>query len=206
MINSKKPKKSEIAQKLSKSGASKSLVDKSTEQVDAGTGLPVKKAKDNATQGRPSLYTVEIALEICTRLADGESLNSMCKDEHLPSNATVRSWALDNVEGFSTQYTRARELGYSLLAEEMMAIADTPVIGSKTTSKATGIETTEGDMIEHRRLQVDTRKWMLSKMLPKIYGDKLSLEADINVTQQTPEQRAEKIAKLTAKLQKTQNS
>jgi hypothetical protein len=30
-------------------------------------------------------------------------------------------------------------------------------------------------MIEHRRLKVDSRKWFLSKMLPKIYGDKLDL-------------------------------
>lgn len=136
----------------------------------------VKAAKGSDTRGRPSSYTEAIALEICSRLADGESLKSICKDEHMPANATVRAWALDNVEGFSAQYTRARELGYSLLAEEMMAIADTPVVGVKTTSKATGIETTEGDMIEHRRLQVDTRKWMLSKMLPKIYGDKITNE------------------------------
>lgn len=196
-------KKRVVAEKLSKSEASKSLVDKSAERVVEPSKPLVKAAKGTESKGRPSLYTKEIALEICTRLADGESLNAICKDEHLPSNATVRSWALDNVEGFSAHYTRARELGYSLLAEEMMAIADTPVIGSKTTSKATGIETTEGDMIEHRRLQVDTRKWMLSKMLPKIYGDKLSLEADINVTQLTPEQRADKIAQLQAKLQKT---
>ena len=200
------PKNNTTAQKLSKSGALKSLVDNAFEQVLAVTDVPIKKAKGNTTQGRPSAYTPEIAIEICQRLSEGESLTSICKDEHIPANATVRSWALDNVEGFSAQYTRARELGYSLLAEEMMEIADTPVIGSKTTSKATGIETTEGDMIEHRRLQVDTRKWMLSKMLPKVYGDKLSLDADISVTQQTPEQRAEKIAKLTAKLQENEKS
>src|ERR1700757_750456 len=29
---------------------------------------------------------------------------------------------------------------------------------------------------EHRRLRVDTRKWMLAKALPKIYGDKLTAE------------------------------
>lgn len=199
-------KKRVVAEKLSKTKASKSLVGKSTEQVGEPSKPQVKAAKGTESKGRPSSYTAAIALEICSRLAEGESLKSICKDEHMPANATVRSWALDNVEGFSAQYTRARELGYSLLAEEMMAIADTPVIGSKTTSKATGIETTEGDMIEHRRLQVDTRKWMLSKMLPKVYGDKLSLEAEINVTQLTPEQRAKKIAKLTAKLQTTAKS
>ena len=33
-------------------------------------------------------------------------------------------------------------------------------------------------MLGHRKLQIDTRKWMLSKMLPKIYGDKLELTGD----------------------------
>ena len=35
-----------------------------------------------------------------------------------------------------------------------------------------GVETTEGDMIEHRRLQVDARKWLAGKLAPKKYGDK----------------------------------
>ena len=60
------------------------------------------------------------------------------------------------------------------LAEEMLAIADTPVLGVKIKTNEKGeTETVEGDMIEHRRLQVDSRKWMLSKMLPKKYGDKI---------------------------------
>jgi hypothetical protein len=62
-----------------------------------------------------------------------------------------------------------------------MEIADTPVIGTKTVSKATGTETTEGDMIEHRRLQVEARKWILAKMLPKVYGDKITAEHTGNV-------------------------
>lgn len=79
------------------------------------------------------------------------------------------------MQGFAAQYTRAREIGYDRLADELLKIADTPQHGVKTTTKATGTETTEGDMIEHRRLQVDARKWMLSKMLPKKYGDKMAL-------------------------------
>jgi hypothetical protein len=53
-------------------------------------------------------------------------------------------------------------------------IADTPQIGIKTVQKPSGTETTHGDMIEYRRLQVDTRKWLLSKVLPKVYGDRLT--------------------------------
>lgn len=39
-----------------------------------------------------------------------------------------------------------------------------------------GTETRTGDMIEHRRLRVDTWKWMLAKALPKVYGDRLAAE------------------------------
>ena len=114
---------------------------------------------------------------ICQRLAEGESLRSICRDEGMPSEATVRAWALDDVQGFSAQYARARSIGYDRLAEEMLAIADTPVLGVKTKTNEKGeTETVEGDMIEHRRLQVDSRKWMLSKMLPKKYGDKVAME------------------------------
>ena len=114
---------------------------------------------------------------ICERLAGGESLRSICRDEGMPSEATVRAWALDDVQGFAAQYARAREIGYDRLAEEMLAIADTPVLGVKIKTNEKGeTETVESDMIEHRRLQVDSRKWMLSKMLPKKYGDKVAME------------------------------
>ena len=98
---------------------------------------------------------------------------------------------MDDFHGFSAKYSRAREIGYARLAEEIVKISDTPLLGEKKTVKPLTMrnsdgdivptgefleETVTGDMIEHRRLQVDTRKWMLSKMLPKIYGDKQTLE------------------------------
>jgi hypothetical protein len=55
--------------------------------------------------------------------------------------------------------------------DEMHDIADTPALGVKTVSKPGGVEKTEGDMIEHRRLQIETRNWMLGRMAPKKYGD-----------------------------------
>jgi hypothetical protein len=121
-------------------------------------------------------YSPEIAAEICDRLAQGQSLRAVCEDLHMPSERAVRFWVLDDLNGFASQYARARAVGYERMAEEILAISDTPLIGTKSVSKATRLEITEGDMIEHRRLQVDTRKWMLAKMLPKIYGDKQQVE------------------------------
>jgi len=125
--------------------------------------------------GRPSIYSDEIAMEICTRLAEGESLRTICDDEHMPSRRTVLYWLLDKDHAeFLRQYTLAREAQADHYAEEIIQIADTPQLGVKTKTNEDGeVETTEGDMIEHRRLQVDARKWYASKLAPKKYADKL---------------------------------
>lgn len=136
-----------------------------------------------AGRGRPSKFTEEIASRICERLSAGETLRAICRDENMPHEATVRSWALDveNKPDFSTQYAKAREIGYATLFDQLLEIADTPMPGVTVIEKPTGTETKSGDMIEHRRLRVDTRKWMLAKALPKIYGDKQQIEHSGNV-------------------------
>jgi hypothetical protein len=122
------------------------------------------------------MFSQEKADIICARLAEGESLNAICKDADMPAESTVRSWALDDVHGFSANYARAREIGYEKHAEQIIDLADEARIGVKITRKADGgIEEVEGDMVERSRLQIDARKWILAKMLPKKYGDKLDL-------------------------------
>lgn len=129
-----------------------------------------------AGRGRPSVYTPELARLICERIAAGESLRSVCRDDGMPDESTVRAWALDNTQGFYPQYAKARDIGLDVMADEVMEIADTPERGIKTKTNEKGeTETTEGDMIEHRKLRVDTRKWYLSKLAPKRYGDKVAI-------------------------------
>lgn len=108
--------------------------------------------------GRPSIYTEELAARICERLATGESLRKICDDPEMPARSTVRAWALDNKD-FSDQYARAREIGWTDIAEDLLDIADD-----------------KGGDAQRDRLRVDTRKWLLSKMLPKVYGDKNTTE------------------------------
>lgn len=121
-------------------------------------------------------YTPELATEICKRLAEGESLREICRDPHIPHRETVTKWATADVQGFAVRYAEARDSYLDLMADETLAIADTPQLGEKTKSTALGVEVMEGDMIEHRRLRVDTRKWYLSKLAPKRYGDRLAHE------------------------------
>lgn len=136
----------------------------------------MKEQKPKQPRGRPCVYTDAAAESICAQLADGLSLRKICSADGMPKESTVRNWVADDVSGFAARYARAREIGYERLAEELLEIADTPLIGIKTKTNEKGeVETQEADMIEHRRLQVDTRKWMLAKMLPKRYGDKFAV-------------------------------
>ncbi len=74
-------------------------------------------------------------------------------------------------DDFAQNYARARRYWAESEFERMMEIADTPQLGEKTKTTDKGVEVITGDMTDHRRLQVDTRKWALARMFPKKYGD-----------------------------------
>src|SRR5688572_25127505 len=114
----------------------------------------------SAPIGRPSSYTPALADLICERLANGESLRAICNDAGMPDKATVFRWLAAHEE-FRDQYARARETQADSLFDDILTIADTPVVGEKRKTLPDGkVEVSTGDMIEHRRLQVDARKWM----------------------------------------------
>lgn len=129
-------------------------------------------------KGRPSTFSAEIAAEICRRLADGQTLREVCRDEGMPPESTVRLWALDDRDGFAAQYARAREIGYFSMADELLEVADDARNDWMQRSDDNGGISWQvnGEHIQRSRLRVDTRKWMLSKALPKVFGDKVTQE------------------------------
>jgi hypothetical protein len=125
-------------------------------------------------RGRPTEYTAQLAAEICAQLAEGKTLRSVCKAEGMPPESTVRRWVMDDREGFAAHYAISREIGYQCMADELLDIADD---NSRDTSvDEDGHEATNHDVIARSRLRVDTRKWLLSKALPKVYGEKITQE------------------------------
>lgn len=129
--------------------------------------------------GRPSIYSQELGLKICERLANGESLRAICKGEEFPNISTVLRWVLDgDHKEFSEQYSKARELQAEVWADQIVEISDTPQTGIINELGPDGvvIKTREEDMLGHRKLQVDTRKWYLSKVLPKKFGERSEVE------------------------------
>jgi len=128
-----------------------------------------------AGPGRPILYTEELGNRICELLAEGKTLTSICKENpDLPSDRAIRRWASDEEHPFSPQYAHARLVGYHVLADETLDVADG--------KDAEDGKRTEPGQVARDRLMVDTRKWLLSKALPKIYGDKLELAGNVTVT------------------------
>jgi hypothetical protein len=127
--------------------------------------------------GRPSVYTQDVVDEILARLANGETLRAICKEDHLPKESTVRRWAVDDVNGFFAHYAKAREIGYHTMADELLEVADD---GRNDWMERNGDDgagwQANGEHLQRSRLRVDTRKWLLSKALPKVYGDKAQLD------------------------------
>lgn len=118
-----------------------------------------------AKRGRPSKYTQAAADAICERIADGESLRSICRDDDMPSTSAVCRWLAEH-EAFREQYAHARELQADSLFDDILDIAD---------GKRAMIEGCDPD-VQRDRLAVDARKWMAGKLKGK-YSDR----NDVNV-------------------------
>lgn len=141
---------------------------------------PKKTPKKN---GRPSKYTDKLADEICQMIAQGQSVRSICAKKDMISMQTFFRWLREN-DKFREQYARACEERSYMHAEDIIEIAD----------NATNdyMEKLEGDgyifnseNVQRSRLRIDTRKWLMSKLNPKVYGDKLDMTTngnDIGVT------------------------
>lgn len=111
---------------------------------------------------RPTEFGEAIAEAICERIADGESLRTICDDVTMPQRARVFRWLDDPAnKKFADQYARAREAS---------ADADADDIGHYARQAAAGkIEPAAA------RAAIDGLKWSAGKRKPKKYGDKVAL-------------------------------
>lgn len=124
--------------------------------------------------GTPCTMTYIMAEELCKRLANGETLKRICKDDHMPGETTVRSWALSHV-WFRDKYARAMALRVEKMAEEIVEISDDGTndwIEYQDFRGRTKIGP-DTDHIRRSELRVQTRKWIMSKLAPKKWGDKV---------------------------------
>lgn len=124
-----------------------------------------------ARTGRPTIYSKEIADKICESLALGQSMRTVCADEKLPCMATVFKWLREKPD-FLEQYTRAKEESADAMSEDVLDIADDGTNDFMETKK--GLKVNK-EAVMRSRLRVETRKWLMAKMKPKKYGDKIDM-------------------------------
>ena len=115
-------------------------------------------------------FNQEIFDKICDRLAEGESLRKICADDGYPPKRDVSRWMDENPE-LQAQYARARAKQHDFWAEQIMSIAD-----EDAERDADGRR--DPAHVAQKRLQIDSRKWLLSKLAPKKYGDVTTIKGD----------------------------
>ena len=141
--------------------------------------------KNFKTVGRPTTFSKEIAETICARMAEGESLRSICRDHYMPHRSSVYQWLRKNA-AFADLYTQARERLVEHWADEILDISDdgTTDYVTKVGRNGTEYEAVDQEHIQRSRLRVDTRKWLMSKLAPRKYGDRVEHEhlGEVTVT------------------------
>lgn len=137
------------------------------------------KPKTKSATKRPTAYTQKMADLICEKLADGQSLRSICLPEEMPGKTTVFKWLAAH-ESFRNQYARAREAQADAIFDEILDIADEDCTMVKASKHGTRDEDGEGNTevvfdlvaIQRNKMRIDARKWMAGKLRPKVYGEK----------------------------------
>lgn len=119
--------------------------------------------------GQPSKYSQRIADQICESLAEGQSLRRICAADGMPRLSSIFRW-LESNQPFREQYARAREIQAETLAAEILDIADES--SRDTYVDENGHTRTDWEVVGRSRLRVDARKWIASKLKPKVYGDR----------------------------------
>jgi len=107
--------------------------------------------------GRPTRAKPEMVDEICRRIAEGESLRSICRDEHTPAISTVTMWIVDGTQpDFVERYRQAREAAGYAHADRIQEIADG--VGSERIQP------------QAAKVMLDAYKWSAERMAPKSHS------------------------------------
>lgn len=111
----------------------------------------------------------KIAEQVMAGMRSGLSAFKACQVAGVPQS-TFSRWVDDDAT-LAENYARAREDLIERIANDVMELADSEV-------PETGDGKKDWQAVQKHKLQVDTRKWLLSKLAPKKYGDKLEVSGD----------------------------
>lgn len=124
--------------------------------------------KINKKNGRPTDYSPELITEICNAIASSsKGIKHLCSENpHWPNKDTIFTWLKDQ-QDFSDQYVRAKRCQIETFIDEILEIADD---SSQDTINEHGRKICNSEFIARSKLRIDTRKWLASKLVPKVYG------------------------------------
>jgi hypothetical protein len=128
--------------------------------------MPKKK------MGRPSVYSPELASDICKRLAIGESLVEICREDKMPGYSTVMDWLFMSYKpgdprcDFPELCARAREVQAETFVDQMVVLADQDANDVLYDLDGHPVQATTVRINRHR-LQIDTRWRIITKLLPR---------------------------------------
>ena len=129
-------------------------------------------------RARPTKYTEKLAKEICDTIAESsKGLKTLCKENpHWPYKRTIATWR-ETKPGFGAKYTRAKLEQTQMLADEIIEISDADNM-DVSINEETGEWVSDGQVVQRSKLRIETRKWIASKLMPKVYGDKVTHSGD----------------------------
>lgn len=136
--------------------------------------------------GRPSKLTKELGEQICELVAKGYTLRQIEGKLDI-SRETIITWVVQGEakkEGFiwfSDLYARAREVQVEIWGDDLVDISDDGSNDWYQRESKDGSKSwiaCDQENINRSRLRVDSRKWLMSKRMPKKYGEKLQHTGD----------------------------
>lgn len=127
---------------------------------------------------RSAPYDPDAAEVILGLLAEGRSLKEICRRDDVPARSTVSLWIAHNIEGFADKYAGARDAQAEHFADEIIEISDDGRNDwiERNVGDGETIVVADHEHIARSKLRVDSRKWLMARMAPKRYGDRITAE------------------------------
>lgn len=127
-----------------------------------------------------TMYSPELATKICERIMNMETLTKICNDPLMPHKSTVIKWFADPDKAqFRDMYYYARRVQAEMYVDMAMDIVDDTSEDWQQTFNKKGEPNgwkPNHETAANKKLKIDTIKWNATKMLPKLYGEKLEVE------------------------------
>jgi transposase-like protein len=132
-----------------------------------------------ALSGGPLPYSAELADRVLGELMQGRTLIAVCDDPGMPCIGAVMLWVRRDRDGFAARYREAREIGGQIMVDQLVEIGDDSRrdhIRRRNQSGETEV-VVDHENIRRSELRCENRRWIMTRAMPRVYGDRLEVTA-----------------------------